>query len=394
MAPSAAACAFLAFASPWTVLGQVFNVPVTPFEGPSTARFQSGLGHLDGQRVTPYPNSTSFDWWYFDVASESHANESAIVTFFQSTPGAFLPVAGDSYLTASLDGTFRNGTAYSYRIPVGQGSSVKVVDGIDSISGHWGDTGFSFKGKSVRRTAEYTVEVNNPAQGIRGTITYQSFGKFVRQAQVGARSNLQRHILTYVLLQRAPAHNSCGTQLSHTSELIVPHIGWFNAIPDAKANVRLNMQGEDISFQGVGYHDKNWGDRPFRQQVKSWYWGHSSVGPYSVVWFDALAKDSKEYVSGYVTKNGKVLQASCKRGAVKARPYGNGNTYPPVPSREFPYGFLLDFDLGHGEKLQVNVSVSATVVGLQNYFRFTGKSTATVQGKRIQGRAIGEHFVF
>jgi hypothetical protein len=37
---------------------------------------------------------------------------------------------------------------------------------------------------------------------------------------------------------------------------IAPHIGWANAMPGAEADVQLNVHGEELSFTGLGYHDK------------------------------------------------------------------------------------------------------------------------------------------
>lgn len=36
---------------------------------------------------------------------------------------------------------------------------------------------------------------------------------------------------------------------------ILPNIGWSNAIPGAVGKVNLDVNGTDVSFTGVGYHD-------------------------------------------------------------------------------------------------------------------------------------------
>jgi len=40
------------------------------------------------------------------------------------------------------------------------------------------------------------------------------------------------------------------------SEVILPHVGWANAVPDARATVDIEVNGTAISFSGIGYHDK------------------------------------------------------------------------------------------------------------------------------------------
>ena len=38
--------------------------------------------------------------------------------------------------------------------------------------------------------------------------------------------------------------------------MIVPHVGWINTVPDARATVEFEVNGTAHSFTGVGYHDK------------------------------------------------------------------------------------------------------------------------------------------
>jgi hypothetical protein len=37
---------------------------------------------------------------------------------------------------------------------------------------------------------------------------------------------------------------------------IMPHVGWANAIPGAESIVDFTIQGSELAFAGVGYHDK------------------------------------------------------------------------------------------------------------------------------------------
>jgi hypothetical protein len=36
---------------------------------------------------------------------------------------------------------------------------------------------------------------------------------------------------------------------------IMPNVGWSNAIPDAVSEVHLIVNGTEVNFSGVGYHD-------------------------------------------------------------------------------------------------------------------------------------------
>lgn len=40
------------------------------------------------------------------------------------------------------------------------------------------------------------------------------------------------------------------------SQLIVDGFGWSNAVPNAKATVKMTINGTQLQFTGAGYHDK------------------------------------------------------------------------------------------------------------------------------------------
>jgi hypothetical protein len=177
----------------------------------------------------------------------------------------------------------------------------------------------------------------------------------------------------------------------------MPHVGWANAVPDANAVVNMTVNGAPLQFSGYGYHDKNWGDVPFTQAVQSWYWGHGRLGPYSIVWFDALDTTGKEYTSGYVTKGSTVLESSCSTGAVVVRPYGSNADYPPVPSSGVPTGFNIKFKLGLLGTLDVNAAVQAIQIpggAGSTYGRYIGPLTGTLGGVKYTGTALFEQFKF
>ncbi|KAN0105864.1 hypothetical protein V8E51_008740 [Hyaloscypha variabilis] len=44
------------------------SIPLAPVTGPITAQFVSEASGFDGSKLSAV-NSTSYDWWYFDVAS-------------------------------------------------------------------------------------------------------------------------------------------------------------------------------------------------------------------------------------------------------------------------------------------------------------------------------------
>lgn len=130
-------------------------------------------------------------------------------------------------------------------------------------------------------------------------------------------------------VQVSPPRYPCDLNISGAAEEIIPNIYWANAVPDSNGTVNLSIGGEPLRFEGLGYHDKKWGVKPLNQTLDTWYWGHARLGPYSFVWFDALTKGGKEYVSSWISYNGTTMFQSCENGSVVVRPWGKDCAYPP-----------------------------------------------------------------
>ena len=125
--------------------------------------------------------------------------------------------------------------------------------------------------------------------------------------------------------------------------------------------------------------------------MKSWYWGHGRLGPYSIVWFDVLASNGTEYVSSYAALNGSIIASSCS--GIKVRPTGSNSQYPPVVTSGNPQGFYIEMDLGNGEVLQVNVTATLVVADVVLYTRWIGTMSGAVAGGTVyQGVALYEEF--
>lgn len=187
----------------------------------------------------------------------------------------------------------------------------------------------------------------------------------------------------------------------------MPHIGWANAVPDGDATVDLIFTtGSDapttVQFtDGIGYHDKNWGDQTFTKTTEQWYWGHARLGPYSLVWFDALDWAGKEYFSGYVVADGEVLNTNaCAANAVVVRPWGANDTYPPTASTGLLQGLEIVWDMDGsgdgGQQLVANVTVNGLAALTPGYARTLGSVTGGLVGGEMYtgGRALFEQFAF
>ncbi|RDW56349.1 hypothetical protein BP6252_14174 [Coleophoma cylindrospora] len=167
-------------------------------------------------------------------------------------------------------------------------------------------------------------------------------------------------------------------------------------IPDAATNVNLTVDGSPVSFaDGVGYHDKNWGDAPFADSVSSWYWGHANLGPYSIVWFDAIDSTGTEHHSGYVAKDG-VFSGGCGDAAVVVRPWGENSTYPPLVTTGIMQGLELTFDLGQAGEFVANVTTGSAVSTSDTYVRTIGTVVGGLVGSNetFEGAALFEEFKY
>jgi hypothetical protein len=118
------------------------------------------------------------------------------------------------------------------------------------------------------------------------------------------------------------------------------------------------------------------------------------LGPYSIVWFDVLHPNGTEYVSGYVARDGKIIEATCS--GVKVRPSGAGDAYPPQITTPLPDGFHIDIDLGELGILSVDVVADVTIAEATVYERWVGTMSGGILGGETfnGGRSIYEQFRF
>ena len=141
--------------------------------------------------------------------------------------------------------------------------------------------------------------------------------------------------------------------------------------------VVLHSSGGNPSANNI----QNWADRPFfNDSVLSWYWGHASLGPYSIVWFDAIDTEGTEHFSSYVARDGEILAANCENSTVIVRPWGGEDTYPPPAGTETPDGFIVTFADVDGQEFRVNVTTFATPVPIPLYNRFIGTAEGSFAG--------------
>ncbi|EGD95713.1 hypothetical protein TESG_03182 [Trichophyton tonsurans CBS 112818] len=199
-------------------------------------------------------------------------------------------------------------------------------------------------------------------------------------------------IINFSHIQVAPPHYPCSAASRNVDLQVCPHVGWANAIPDGNASVDMTIAGSRLRFHGSAYHDKNWSDVPFTSTTKTWYWGRTRIGPYSVVWFYVLTPQHTEHASAYIANKGKIRHAACA-GAI-VMPILNRNA--PSATDTLPIGFRVEFNTPGEHSPLVNITIFNGLIIASagpSYIRWIGNSTGCVMGDcGLQGFGTLEQF--
>ena len=140
--------------------------------GPSTAQLTAQKWGLDGPKVTNL-NSTSFDWWYYDVVS-SALDYSVVLVFWHAAPsGLWDGVAGDAQppttVWSSLVVTLPDGSI------VQSGTVAEELIVLTTENGSSGTlSGAGWGWASLPDMSLYEIVIDAPDVGVQGTITLQS----------------------------------------------------------------------------------------------------------------------------------------------------------------------------------------------------------------------------
>ncbi|KAL4745439.1 hypothetical protein BDW72DRAFT_211316 [Aspergillus terricola var. indicus] len=345
------------------VVAERLYIPPVYHNGSVEVEGLSVAGNLDGPKMRTAANRTSFDFWYFDAFSTS--TKAAINIVFYNT-GDF--AANPNPLAVQVSGTFDNGTQFSGQVFASKG--VVIDSDEDGISASWDGSGASFRGTSLEKpNPEYNIKLDSPSIGITGSVRLQA---------------------------RAPPHYPCNPNVEELNTLLLPHLHWANAVPDAVATVNLKINGTSFRIaNGVGYHDKNWGDASVITSPKYWDWGHARLGPYSVVWYDLLDYSNNEHAYAYVVKDGRFVSVICAANAVQVRQSGPNATYPPTGGIPEATGLTARFDLGGGQVFALNLTKEAIVHDETVYARALGSVTGGIENQQTyNGRAHYEEYVY
>ncbi|KAJ5999004.1 hypothetical protein N7451_006814 [Penicillium sp. IBT 35674x] len=286
-------------------------------------------------------------------------NETVVFNFEVQWPVDPSVPESEMLYRVTLFGSFANGTAYSYAV---ESDHVKITEREDKSmrADFFGFEGneFSWSGSSLLKPRPvYIATVNSPELGIRGTITLQ--GNTV-----------------------AP-HYSCGTDAAGVEEQIITGVGWANAVPDANATVSLQINETSMSFEGYGYHDKTWVDRPFEDALQSAFWGHARLGPYAVVWWHSRAQDGTDISAEYLAswEDGHVIASRCVNNPNNTLGWGEGQIWPLLPGTPAPGGMILHWDLGDAGTFVANLTSQDIFADIPQWMAGRGSITGGFEGQ-------------
>ncbi|KAH8596965.1 hypothetical protein B0O99DRAFT_705323 [Bisporella sp. PMI_857] len=358
-----------------SVLGKSVYWPPVYSNATSDVEILSDPSNLDGYKMNASAMiNGAFDFWYFDVASES-SNAGVNIVFF-NTGDFYYQLGNEQPLAVQLTGKFANGTEFFVQTFATEGATIQNDE--FGIAADFKGSGASFVGTNLQEPGvTYIITYDGSAGGVRGTITFKA---------------------------RAPAHFPCDTMnVFGANQNLLPYLFWANAVPDAEAVVNLTINGSPLTItDGIGYHDKNWGQKSVVTSPKYWDWGHARVGPYAIVWYDLLDYNDIEHSYAYVATDGEDPIVGCGATTVKVRQWGPSNmTYPYPPTNNLGLlannGLLIDYKLPGGRKLFFNVTTTA-IIKTENgnvYSRGVGDVVGgEVGGLSYSGRGFYEEFIY
>ena len=80
-----------------------------------------------------------------------------------------------------------------------------------------------------------------------------------------------------------------GAGMNFYDEAMETFFAWLVPVPFGEAKGQIRFDGEEHPFQGVGYHDHNWGNVDLHRVLSHWYWGRFHLPPYTGIFVDMTA---------------------------------------------------------------------------------------------------------
>lgn len=88
------------------------------------------------------------------------------------------------------------------------------------------------------------------------------------------------------------------------------YFAWLPSVPEGRVTADISYKGNTYHYEGTGYHDHNWGNKPMFFLMHHWYWGRVKVGDYTIVSSFITANKKCNYSEipiFMIAKNGEIL---------------------------------------------------------------------------------------
>jgi hypothetical protein len=190
-----------------------------------------------------------------------------------------------------------------------------------------------------------------------------------------------------------------GTGFNYKDEGRARVAGWVVPMPQAGVEGELYLEGETVPVKGAGYHDHNWGNFPFHEVYRGWYWGRIHQEPFAVDYAWVLPRNEEAPVLAplLVARPGEILLSTNRLEAE----LGNIRTEPRFGR---PYaGSLRLKGAGCGVSLSADIRIRQVVEGMklprvtdweQHYLRFLADYEMDLEvdgaSHRLQGELLQE----
>ncbi|KAH8078740.1 hypothetical protein BXZ70DRAFT_1012718 [Cristinia sonorae] len=337
----------------------------------------------DGQFIEVNNTNSAVEWWYAQALGAPVAN--GVTSSFQIlfNLGALVAVgprdpAAPLY-TLAITGFFSNGTAFEVTLAA-ENATVTSGHG-EEVTGTWGSIARFHASRDLKT---FDMKFTHPQ--ISGTVVFKA-----NNAPHYACNSTSSPTFTSV---------SKGLTLSESEEVLFNQLGWIATTPGSAAKVDLTVKGAPLKFVGNGYHDHNFTPLPINALVSSWYCGNARVGPYDMSFVLVKPRDNSTNIltTGYLSRNGVVLQNQCSINGTKSRDFSLTTPYGAKTEAGVvvPEGYIVDYVLHNGEKFSFNLTSYDANPKRASYLRWVGNIVggSVSKGEKFTGATMLELISF
>ena len=296
----------------------------------------------------------SYEWWYFDAVDKN--GYSIVVIFYEGNPFSKRYIQAlsngrnhfaEAFPAISIS-VYKDGRPLFYSFVE---SESKFADfSTDKVFGRVGEN--SFTGTKDGDSISYNLQLNQSlpnGESISGEFIFSSASGSGIDSSNFNQGSANTHI-------------------------------WNLILPKCEVSGSLNIDSgkpENISFNGTGYHDHNFGSEPMKESFDEWYWGRYHFNTSTLIYYVMN-------VDGEWDRKGWLI--------------GDDGTVLKLDSIELEDESLTFFGLSSARKLEFSGAGFEAVLQKDQlidsgpfYQRFQGQVLAKVNGSLMKAEGISEY---